>query len=114
MAVTDSDVALYGAARGFLLGQWLGACLMVASFTLLYLLPLAAGASTAVTYLTAAAFLAVGTFLFAASRSAYGRLDWDIAPRLRGVAAVVAGSAGIFWLLVLLLVALAWLGVPLQ
>jgi hypothetical protein len=113
-APSDDDVAAYAAARGFLLAEWFGAGLMVASFTLLYLLAFGAHASPALTYAVCAALLAVGALVFLRSRAYYARIGADIAPRSHGLAAVVAGSAGIFWLLFLLLVGLAWLGVPLQ
>lgn len=113
-APSDDDVAAYAAARGFLLAEWFGAVLMVASFTLLYLLAFGAHASPAVTYTVCAVLLGLGTAVYLRSRAYYQRIGADIAPRSHGIAAVVAGSAGIFWLLFLLLVGLAWLGVPLQ
>ena len=113
-APSDADVAVYSAARGFLVAEWTGATLMVASFTLLYLLAFGAHADPVVTYLVCGALLAIGTLVFLRSRAYYRRVAFDVAPRLHAIAAVVAGSAGIFWLLFLLLVGLAWLGVPLQ
>lgn len=112
-APSDDDVAAYGAARGFLLAEWSGAVLMVASFTFLYLLPFAAGAGLAATYTTCALLLVLGSAVFLRSRSYYQRMGADIAPRSHAIAAVVAGSAGIFWLLFLFLIALALLGVSL-
>ncbi len=111
---TDEAVAQFSAARAFLAGEWFGATLMVASFTLLYLLAFGAEASPGLTYGVCGALLAVGTLAFFRSRAYYRRIGFDVAPRLHGVAAVVAGSAGIFWLLFLLLVALAWMGVAIQ
>lgn len=113
-APSDLDVATYSAARGFLAAEWLGASLMVASFTLLYLLAFGAHASPAATYAVCLALLGVGTAVFLRSRTYYARMGTNIAPRSHGVAAVVAGSAGIFWLLFLLLLALAWLGVAIE
>ena len=111
---TDADVALYAASRAFLVGEWFGATLMVASFTFLYVLDFGTQTSIATIYAICAASLGVGALAFLRSRTYYARLGIDIAPRLHVVAAVVAGSAGIFWLLFALLVTLAWLGVPLQ
>lgn len=110
-APSDLDVATFSAARGFLAAEWFGACLMVASFTLLYLLAFGAHARPTVTYAVCMALLAVGTLVYLRSRAYYGRLGSDIAPRSHAVAAIVAGSAGIFWLLFAILLALAWAGV---
>jgi hypothetical protein len=111
---SDVDIAQYSAARGFLAAEWFGATLMVASFTLLYLLALGADASPVLTYVVCIALLALGTAVFFRCRTYYARIGTDIAPKTHAIAAVVAGSAGIFWLLFVLLVTLAWLGVPLQ
>lgn len=110
----DAAVAAYGAARGFLLGEWFGASLLVASFTLLYLLAFGAHAGPAVTYGVCGALLALGATIYLRSRLYYHRIGADIAPKAHVLALVVAGSAGIFWLLFLLLVTLAWAGVPIQ
>lgn len=112
-APSDDDVATYSAARGFLVAQWFGATLMVASFTLLYLFAFGAHVDARVTYAVCITLLVLGTAIFLRSRKYYERVGADIAPRSHGMAAVVAGSAGIFWLLFLLLVVLALLGVPL-
>lgn len=112
-APSDEDIATYSAARGFLVAEWFGATLMVASFTLLYLFAFGARIEARVTYAVCIALLVVGTAVFLRSRKYYERVGADIAPRSHGVAAVVAGSAGIFWLLFLLLIVLALLGVPL-
>lgn len=111
---SDLDIAQYSAARGFLAAEWFGATLMVASFTLLYLLAFGADAPPMVTYGVCVALLAFGTAVFFRCRTYYKRIGADIAPKTHAVAAVVAGSAGVFWLLFVLLVTLAWLGVPLQ
>lgn len=110
---TDDDVATYSAARGFLVAEWFGALLMVASFTFLYVLPFAAGAGLGGTYATCALLLTIGSAIFLRSRRYYQRVGVDVAPRTHAIAAVVAGSAGIFWLLFALLFVLALLGVPL-
>ena len=95
------------------MAEWFGAVLMVASFTFLYLLPFAAGAGLGGTYATCGVLLAVGSAVFLHSRRYYQRVGADVAPRSHAIAAVVAGSAGIFWLLFLVLIVLALLGIPL-
>lgn len=111
---TDDDVAAYSAARAFLVGEWFGASLLVASFTLLYLLAFGAHATPTVTYAVCGALLLVGAVIYLRSRVYYQRIGFDAAPRLHTLALVVAGSAGIFWLLFAVLVILAWAGVPIQ
>ena len=49
MAVSEETVAAYTAARGFLMAEWFGASLMVASFTLLYLLTFGSRAAVGTT-----------------------------------------------------------------
>lgn len=110
--VPDDTVAAYAAARAFLLGEWFGASLMVASFTLLYLFTFAqVGVSVPVEVGVCLALLAVGTLVYLRSRMYYGRIGFDYAPLWHGAAVVVAGSAGIFWLLLAFLLALTLLGV---
>lgn len=110
--VPAETVASYGAARAFLLGEWFGATLSVASFTLLYLFTFGGRGDTRVAFAACLALLAVGAFAFLRSRAYYGRVGFDYAPRWHAAALVVAGAAGIFWLLFAFLAALAWSGVP--
>ncbi|MFA5944367.1 MAG: hypothetical protein WC876_07880 [Candidatus Thermoplasmatota archaeon] len=111
-AVIDDTVAAYAAARAFLLGEWFGAALMVASFTLLYLFSFApVRVSVPIEVGVCAALLAVGTFVYFRSKGYYERVGFDYAPRWHAAAVVVAGSAGIFWLLLLLLIGLTYFGV---
>lgn len=108
----DDTVAAYAAARAFLLGEWFGAALMVASFTLLYLFSFAGhGVSVPVEVGVCAAILALGTFVYFRSKRYYERIAFDYAPRWHAAAVVVAGSAGIFWLLLALLLVLTLFGV---
>lgn len=108
----DETVASYSAARAFLLGEWFGASLMVASFTLLYLFTFAGvGVSVAVEVVVCLGLLLIGTWLYLRSRAYYQRIAFDYAPRWHMAAVVVAGSAGIFWLLLAFLVALTFAGV---
>jgi hypothetical protein len=110
--VPDDTVAAYAAARAFLLGEWFGAALMVASFTLLYLFTFAGvGVSVLVEAAVCLALLAVGSFAYLRSRMYYGRVGFDYAPRWHNAAVVVAGSAGIFWLLLAFLLVLTLFGV---
>jgi len=111
--VPDETVAAYGAARAFLLGEWFGATLMVASFTLLYLFAFAPGRPNFTVALAAClALLVLGTAVYLRSRAYYGRIGFDYAPRWHRATIVVAGSAGVFWLLFALLAALTFVGVP--
>ncbi|HJQ92705.1 MAG TPA: hypothetical protein VJ874_00295 [Candidatus Thermoplasmatota archaeon] len=110
--VPDDTVASYAAARAFLLGEWFGASLMVASFTLLYLFSFAVrGVSVPLELGIGLALLALGAVVYLRSRMYYRRVSFDYAPRWHGAAVVVAGSAGIFWFMLALLVVLTYLGV---
>ena len=112
-AVPDETVAAYGAARAFLLGEWFGSALMVASYALAYLFAFAPGRPSIAWALAAClALLALGSLVYLRSRAYYGRVGFDYAPRWHRATIVVAGSAGIFWLLFLILAVLTWLGVP--
>lgn len=115
MAATPEMVANYTAARAFLLGEWFGASLVVASFTLLYLFAaVPGGPSVAVTLSVCLTIAAVGAFAFWRNHQYYQRLDFPWARRWHTSATVVAGSGAIFWLLFALLELLAALGIPIQ
>lgn len=110
--VPDDTVAAYAAARAFLLGEWFGSSLMVASFTLLYLFTFAVGDVPVPLGLgVCLALLALGAVVYLRSRMYYRRVGFDYAPRWHGATVVVAGSAGIFWLMLALLVTLTYFGV---
>ncbi len=110
--VTDEMRANYTAARAFLFGEWFGASLCVASFTLLYLFAFAApGLSATTTLIVCLAMLVVGAFVFLRNRAYYERLEFPWAKRWHIGALVTAGSAGVFWLLFALLTTLAAFGV---
>ena len=110
--VPDDTVAAYGAARAFLLGEWFGGALMVASYALLYLFAFAPGGPSIVAALAAClALLALGTFAYWRSRTYYQRVGFDYAPKWHRATIILAGSAGVFWLLFLFLAALTWFGV---
>lgn len=111
--VPDEVVAKYTMARAFLLGEWFGASLMVASFALLYFLAFGSDAATTVTYAVCMTALALGTWAYFSGRRYYERTGFPYAQKWHAAAAVTAGSAGIFWLLFVLLVILAWFGITL-
>jgi hypothetical protein len=110
--VPDETVAAYSAARAFLLGEWFGASLMVASFTLLYLFAFDGRGNIKVGFVVCIALLAIGAWLYLRSRTYYGRVGFDYAPRWHMTAIIVAGSAGIFWLLFAFLAVLTLMGIP--
>ena len=111
-AVIDDTVASYAAARAFVLGEWFGASLMVASFTLLYLFTFAVGGVSVWREIgVCLGVLTVGTMVYLRSKRYYERIGFDYAPRWHAAAIVVAGSAGIFWLLFLVLIGLTYFGV---
>lgn len=126
MAVTPEMLANYGAARAFILGEWFGASLMVASFAMLNLLqkrcperlvdghcPTAlVGPPAWAAIAVGVGFLLVGTLAFWRSRRYYLDLDYPWARRWHAGATIVAGSAAIFWLLFGLLELLTLLGAP--
>lgn len=109
---SEDTVASYTAARAFLYGEWFGACVAVASFTLLYMFGFGAPDVPArVSLPVCLGMLALGAFVFMRNRSYYERLGFAWAKRWHNTALVVAGAAGIFWLLFGMLVLLAGLDV---
>jgi hypothetical protein len=110
--VPDETVLAYSAARAFLLGEWFGAAVLVASYTLLYLFALAPGRRSVLPGLIACLLLlALGAAIYLRSRTYYGRVAFDYAPKWHSAAIIVAGSAGVFWLLFAFLGVLTWFGV---
>jgi hypothetical protein len=110
--VPADTVAAYSAARAFLLGEWLGASIGVASFTLLYLFAFAGHGPVKAGLFACVGLLALGAVAYLRSRTYYERVAFDYAPRWHMAALVVAGAAGIFWLLFAFLAALAYFGFP--
>ena len=110
--VPEDTVAAYSAARAFLLGEWFGASLAVASFTLLYLFAFAGRGPVDAGLVACVVVLILGAALYLRSRTYYLRIGFDYAPRWHIGALVVAGAAGIFWLLFVFLAALAYFGFP--
>jgi hypothetical protein len=111
--VPEDTVAAYSAARAFLLGEWFGASVAVSSFTLLYLFAFVPRAtSVPVDLIACLALLVLGAVVYLRSRTYYLRVGFDYAPRWHIAALVVAGAAGIFWLLFAFLATLASFGVP--
>lgn len=110
MSVSDETVASYTAARAFLMGEWFGASLMVASFILLYLfLPKQVGVPVILT--TCLTMMALGSYIFLTNHRYYLRLDFPWAKRWDVGAILVAGTGAVFWLLVVGLYVLTWFGV---
>jgi len=111
MAVSPETVAEYRAARAFLVAEWFGASLMVASFTLLYLFTFGSQVGVPTIYAVCAAILVLGSYIFWTNHRNYGRVGFLWAKRWDNGAIVVAGSGVIFWLLFVLLEVLTLLGV---
>lgn len=110
----DEARALLIAARAFLLGEWAGALLMVASFSQLYWFTFARpGTPVAWTVGGGIALLALGAWVFASNRTYFRRLEVEWGRRSEFAATVTAGAGVIFWLLFLVLLVLAWAGQPL-
>ncbi|HUR62899.1 MAG TPA: hypothetical protein VM241_00300 [Candidatus Thermoplasmatota archaeon] len=111
MSVSPETVAAYTAARGFLMAEWLGASLMVASFTLLYLLTFGSRAAVGTTLWACLAMLLLGAYVFWTNHRNYARVGFLWAKRWDNGAIVVAGSGAVFWLLFALLEVLTLFGV---
>ncbi|MEA3142685.1 MAG: hypothetical protein QOG31_9 [Thermoplasmata archaeon] len=111
MSVSPETVAAYTAARGFLMAEWLGASLMVASFTLLYLLTFGSRASVRATLVACGLMFVAGTYVFWTNHRNYTRVGFLWAKRWDNGAIVTAGAGVVFWLLFAMLEALAFLGV---
>lgn len=111
MAVTEETVAAYTAARGFLMAEWFGASLMVASFTLLYLLTFGSDASARATLTACGLLLAGGSFVFWTNHRNYTKVGFLWAKKWDTGALLVAGTGVVFWLLFLLLEVLTYFGV---
>ncbi|MHB8633164.1 MAG: hypothetical protein ACYDBQ_04225 [Thermoplasmatota archaeon] len=109
--VSDETLATYTAARAFLFGEWFGATLMVASYTLLYAFTLGARLKPLVTLPVCLGLLVLGAAAFLRSRTIYLRLDFAWARRWHAAAGLVAGSAAFFWSLFAFLEVLAFYGV---
>lgn len=114
MSVTDEQLATYTAARAFLFGEWVGAILMVASFTQLFFLGLRSDEAATWSLILGLAMLALGGFMFWRNRTYFLRLGVDWRRRWEVTAIIVAGSGVVFWLLFGLLSLLTALGVPIQ
>lgn len=108
----DAALARLTAARGFLAAEWLGAILMLVSFTQLYFVVLGRLGSGALGLGVGLFTMAIGSFVFVRSRGYYHRLEFPYKPRWHTAAYVVAGSAAIFWLLFAIIALLVYLDVP--
>ncbi len=113
MSVDDETLAKYTAAKGFLVAEWLGALMMVYSFTHLYVVGLRPGASVPLAMTVAGVLLVVGAIVFWRSRQVYLDLEFPVHQRWEVVATLFAGAAIVFWGLFLLAMWLASRGVEL-
>lgn len=109
--VPDETVAQYRAAKAFLAVEWLGAVLMVLSFTQLYVFGLRPGARVGLVEAVGVALLVVGGFLWISARTAYYRIDFPWRRRWEFLATVVAGAGLVFWMMFTVAALLAWRGV---
>lgn len=109
--VTEEMLANYTAVRAFLYGEWFGASLMVASYTLMMALTLGPRLPPRITLPVSLAVFALGTFILLRNRTYYNRLDFRWAPRWHGVALWFGMSGALFWAMVALLAILAAFGV---
>jgi hypothetical protein len=114
MAVSEETVVKYRAARAFLLGEWFGASLMVASFSLLYLFGIPGGPPVPIALGVCLSIFLFGTYVFWTSHRYYVRLGFPWAKRWDTTAIVMAGAGAIFWLLFALLEVLVYFGVPIR
>ena len=110
MTVPDDTIAKYTMARGFLIGEWIGALLIVASFTLLYVL-YAQGHDARFALTISLVTGIIGTIAFWRSRKIYRSLDFPYAPKWEAVANVTAASGAIFWMLFATLMILTYAGI---
>jgi len=112
MAVTAETVATYRAAKAFLLSAWIGALLLFASFTQLYLAAaLGSNRQQAWSLGLGIVMAALGGWMSWSSNRYYNRLDFPWRRRWMVGAILTAGSGGLFWLLFLLLQTLQFFGV---
>jgi hypothetical protein len=107
----DAAIAKVTAARAFVLGEWMGATLMLLSFTQLYVIVLGRLGSARIAVAVGVVLLAFGSWTFFRSRMYYNRIGLPMAHRFHMAATVAAGAAGIFWLLFLLLAVLVTAGI---
>lgn len=113
MSVSDEDIAKYTAMRVFLTGQWLGAFLMVASFTQLYWFTFTnTGPGGTWTIIIGLAILALGVWVFWKNKRYSESLNYPIFPKLEFAAIVTAGAGLVFWLLFIVLYVMTLAGSP--
>lgn len=109
--VSDEQVALYRAAKGFLVVEWVGAVLLVSSFTWLYAFGLRPGASVRSAVAVSLVLLVLGVVLWISGRNAYYRIDFLWRRKTEFFATVVASTGIVFWALFALAAFLVWRGV---
>lgn len=113
-SVTDEQLATYTAARAFLFGEWVGAVLMVASFTQMFFLGLKSDRAATISLIVGLGMLVLGGFIFWTNRTYFLRLGVGWRKKWEVAAVIVAGSGVVFWLLFGLLAVLVWNGIPIQ
>lgn len=110
----DELVVTYRAAQAFLVAEWLGALMMVASFTQLYIFVLGPyGVSTQAAVGSGAFILVAGGAIYWRSRSIYLGLDFPWKRKWEYAATVFAVAGLLFWFLFLVAAFLVWRGVEL-
>lgn len=110
-AVSDETIAKFRAAKGFLVLEWIGALMLVGSFTQLYVFGLLPNARVLLVEIIGVVMAVLGTVLWASARNAYYAIDFPWKRRWEFFATVVAGAGFVFWLLFLVAAFLAWRGV---
>lgn len=112
-SVSEETVATYTAAQGFLITEWLGALVMVVSFTLLYAWGLRDGANVRLAEAVSLALMVLGTAMYWRSRKVYLSLDFPWKRGWEMAATIFAASAAVFWLFFLVALALSAAGIAL-
>ncbi len=111
-AVDERTVAIYRSARAFLIAEWIGALMVVASFTQLYIFVIGPyGVAPVASVIIGGLLLALGGTMFWKSRAIYLSLDFPWKRRWEIAATVVATSGAVFWAMFVLIVILARFGV---
>ncbi len=112
MSVSDEQVATYTAAMGFLVAEWAGALLMVASFTQLYAYGLRPGANVTLSLVVGGVLLLAGSFMYWTNRRNYLAMEFPWRRRWEVTATIFAAAGAVFWFLFIMAAVLVWRGVP--
>ncbi len=111
-AVDEATVAKYTAAMGFLIAEWVGALLMVVSFTQLYAYGLRPSANVTLSLAAGAAMGGIGAYMYWTNRRHYLAMEFPWRRRWEYAATIFAAAGVIFWLLFILGWILVERGVP--